>query len=72
MTLLSIRVPLELAQRLAQRKENNFLNISAFCRRAIERELDRPVLDAEPEPTIARRSASPAVPVLIAPQKVGA
>jgi hypothetical protein len=64
MTLLSIRVPFELAQALEERRQKTDLNVSAFCRRAIERELARPVFNAEPE----RRSTSPA-PVLIAPQK---
>jgi post-segregation antitoxin (ccd killing protein) len=48
-TTLTIRIPVETAQVLAERKQNHALNISAFVRRAIERELARPIADAEPE-----------------------
>jgi hypothetical protein len=63
-TLLSVRIPNELAERLDERRRNADLNVSAFVRRVIERELDRPVLDAVPE----RRSAS-APAVLFTPRK---
>jgi len=67
MTLLSIRVHFELAQALEERRKKADLNVSSFCRRAIERELARPVFDAEPE----RRQQSHQ-PVLIAQPKAGA
>jgi Ribbon-helix-helix protein, copG family len=62
-TLLSVRIPNELAEKLDERRRNADLNVSGFVRRIIERELDRPVLDAEPE-TQSRRH-----PVLIAQPK---
>ena len=61
MPILHIRIPDNLARALEDRRQNADLNVSAFCRRAIERELVRPVVDAEPE----RRALSPA-PVLVA------
>ena len=66
MTLLSIRVPFELAQALEERRKKTDLNVSAFCRRAIERELARPVFDAGPAETQGRQ------PVLIAQPKASA
>lgn len=48
-TTLTIRIPVETAQVLAERKQNSALNISALVRRAIERELTRPTVDVEPE-----------------------
>jgi post-segregation antitoxin (ccd killing protein) len=45
-TSLTIRIPSELAQQLEQRRQNADLNVSAFCRRAIERAL----ADATPAP----------------------
>jgi post-segregation antitoxin (ccd killing protein) len=59
-TTLTIRVPVELAKILADRKANASLNVSAFVRRAIERELQRPVVDAksDQEETHERRSKS--------------
>jgi len=68
MTFLTIRIPSELAKTLDERRQNDSLNVSAFCRRAIERELARPVFDAEPAPAIERRNTSP-VPVLFTPRK---
>jgi post-segregation antitoxin (ccd killing protein) len=62
---LSIRIPDELAQVLAERKERLSMNVSAFVCRAIRNELARPVLDAEPE---ERRSTS-APAVLFTPRK---
>jgi hypothetical protein len=63
-TLLHVRIPNELEERLDERRRNADLNVSAFVRRVIERELDRPVVEAEPE----RRSVSLA-PVLVATRK---
>jgi hypothetical protein len=34
---------------LEDRKEKHSLNVSAFCRRAIEHELQRPIIEIEPE-----------------------
>jgi hypothetical protein len=61
-TLLSVRIPNELAERLDERRRNADLNVSGFVRRIIERELDRPVLDAEPETQSRRQSVLIAQP----------
>jgi hypothetical protein len=63
---LSVRIPNELAQALADRKERCSMNISAFVCRAIKNELARRVFEAEP--AAERRSTSP-VPVLTTPRK---
>jgi hypothetical protein len=57
---LSIRVPDELAQALADRKERCSMNVSAFVCRAIRNELTRPIFDAEPATTIEERLLEPA------------
>jgi predicted DNA-binding protein len=46
--VLNVRIPDSLAARLAEHKQRNSTNISAFVRRAIERALEQPVVDAEP------------------------
>jgi post-segregation antitoxin (ccd killing protein) len=70
-TILSISVPIEIAQALSNRKELASLNVSAFCSRAIARELSRPVVDAEPAVETASRRAEYQAPspvrVLVAP-----
>jgi post-segregation antitoxin (ccd killing protein) len=41
-TLLHVRIPNELAERLEDQRSNRCVNVSALVRRAIERELERP------------------------------
>jgi hypothetical protein len=52
--VLSIRIPIELAQALEDLRIQRSVNVSAFCRRAIERQLAQPIVDdpdAETEST---------------------
>jgi hypothetical protein len=63
---LSIRIPDELAQVLAERKERLSMNVSAFVCRAIRNELARPVLDVEQE---SERRSTSAPAVLFTPRK---
>ncbi len=48
-TLVHVRLTPELAKALSDKRKNSFVKISAFCRRAIERELARPVVDEKQE-----------------------
>jgi post-segregation antitoxin (ccd killing protein) len=54
MKIISVRLPADLEQTLAERKENCSLNISAFVCKAIRRELERPIVEADPKPTVLR------------------
>jgi hypothetical protein len=62
-TLITFRIPDSLARALAERKQKASINVSAFCRRAIERELQRPVIDVGPERQVTRQ------PVLFSPKQ---
>jgi predicted transcriptional regulator len=48
MKILSVRLPDDLGQALEQRRELLSVNVSAFVCRAIRRELERPIVEAEP------------------------
>jgi post-segregation antitoxin (ccd killing protein) len=48
-TTLSIRIPVEVAQELYRRRDQQALNVSAFVRHAITRELARTIIDSETE-----------------------
>lgn len=65
--ILSIRISTEMASELESRRKNQSLNISAFCRRAIERQLAQVIVDAEPQRNTAvvlahKPLANPRVP----------
>jgi len=64
--ILSISVPIAIAEALHDRKEQSSLNVSAFCSRAIERELRRTIVESEPDaapPTPLEYRATAARPV---------
>jgi predicted transcriptional regulator len=48
MKTLTVRLPDDLEKALEERKEQCSMNVSAFVCRAIRRELERPIIDAEP------------------------
>jgi predicted transcriptional regulator len=47
-TLLHVRIPNALAERLDEQREKSCINVSALVRRAIERELERPTENPQP------------------------
>ena len=68
-TTLTIRLPIELRKALDARKLNSATNISAFCRRAIVRELLRSVVDEESAPESVRRTTTQQPVLLVSKQE---
>ena len=63
-TTISISVPDSVARALAERKQKGDVNVSAFCARAIERELARTIVDADHIAAGIERRSSSQEPVL--------